>query len=105
MCQQCPACGDDRHEGLCRAEKWSGKNAGDPGLPWCRACQSYHHPDNPTCRAARNPDKDFGEIVAEMINHGLSDREIFDQLVEGYGYDSVVEDLVAHIRVLKSRLY
>lgn len=19
-------------------------------FPWCNACQSYHHPDNPTCR-------------------------------------------------------
>lgn len=24
---------------------------GIQGLPWCDACQSYHHPDNPSCKA------------------------------------------------------
>jgi hypothetical protein len=23
----------------------------DPSWPWCEACRSWHHPDNPTCRA------------------------------------------------------
>jgi hypothetical protein len=23
---------------------------GDGSWPWCRACRSYHHPNNPTCR-------------------------------------------------------
>jgi hypothetical protein len=22
----------------------------DQDWPWCNCCQSYHHPDNPTCR-------------------------------------------------------
>lgn len=22
----------------------------EPAFPWCDACRSYHHPDNPTCR-------------------------------------------------------
>ena len=25
----------------------------DGGMPWCPACQSYHHPDNPSCMAAK----------------------------------------------------
>jgi hypothetical protein len=25
----------------------------DMGFPWCEACGSYHHPENPTCRRKR----------------------------------------------------
>jgi hypothetical protein len=31
-------------------------------------------------------EKDFGEIVAELIAHGLNNEDIFEQLVNGYGY-------------------
>lgn len=48
-------------------------------------------------------DKDFGEIVAELISHGLNDQEILDQLVNGYGQHAP-EYLVAHIRVIKRRV-
>lgn len=67
----------------------------------CPECGDDRH--NGPCGVSE--DKDFGETVDELISHGLSDREIFDQLVERYGYDSVVEDLVAHIRVIKSRMF
>lgn len=43
-----------------------------PGLPdmsswpWCEPCKSYHHPDNPTCRARPEPaDRPWWEEVCE----------------------------------------
>lgn len=26
----------------------------EPDWPWCEACQSWHHPSNPTCKAKRD---------------------------------------------------
>ena len=33
--------------------------------PWCEACQSWHHPDNPTCR-----------LKANAVLAGLSERAL-----------------------------
>lgn len=31
-------------------------------FPWCSACKSYHHPDNPTCRKLPSPLRECGNI-------------------------------------------
>lgn len=64
----------------------------------CPECGNERH------EGSCDEEKDFGTILDELIEHGYSDEEIFNQLVNGYGYSNhAPEFLIALIRVAKEK--
>jgi hypothetical protein len=34
----------------------------EKGFPWCDACNTWHHPENPTCKAREKPSEDHSDF-------------------------------------------
>lgn len=63
-------------------------NPKDDGLPWCDACNSYHHPANPTCKLIVNVPPGGPFDYCFTVNGSDSRDETLDRF----------EEFASHIR-------